>query len=121
MPAIRITLSSTLKNLRTTDAIGFQVTATFFDDSTDPWIMCVPDTVSYRIDRVLKGIPQVVERLKDWTAISPASRVQLEIIAADNDIPDDHSADEFRRITIIAKAGDIDGSAVLNYCIVPRP
>lgn len=119
--AIRIRLSSQLKNLRTLDGVGFQVAAAFFDDSQDPWKPLVPDTVAYRIDRVLKGAPQVVEPLKDWTDVAAAFRVWFEISAADNDIPDDHSADEFRRVTIIAKASGIEGRAALNYCIETSP
>lgn len=115
---IRISITSPLPKLRVPDAMPFPLPARFFDDSTDPWSECRPTTVDYRIDRVMRGEAQALSEVRGWTPVTPAQLVVIEITSADNDIPDDHTEAEFRRITVRANAGDpSEGQAAYNYCI----
>lgn len=115
---IRISIQNPLPKLRVPDATAFALGASFLDDSTDPWAARAPDSVDYRIDRVFRGEPQEAAEIKAWTPLTAAESVSIEVSAADNDIPDDHSADEYRRITIRANAGtQAEATATYHYCI----
>jgi hypothetical protein len=115
---MQISIASNLPTRRIPDNNAFTLTANFLDESTDPWLPRVPVTVDYCIERVLRGNPQTFVELKAWTPLTPAESIAIEITAADNDIPDDHSEDEYRCITIRANAGlETEGRAIFNYCV----
>lgn len=70
---------------------------------------------------MFRGDPQTFETVKDWTPLPAAQNVWVCITAEDNDIPDDHTEAEFRKVSIRARSGEDEATAEYNYCVVPGP
>lgn len=91
---VEITLPKTVVLEETT----FPATVYFRTRSTKA--ASVPTSVHYRVDDL-----KTRKVLKAWTSVSPAASVEISMTAAFNEIQDDRSAFERKRLTVQADQG----------------
>lgn len=72
---------------------AFPVRIRCYDDANDP---TVPRAMKYRIDCETTG-----ETVREWTSVSPAADVTVQVTAEDNRIIDDRNAKEVRTMTVV--------------------
>lgn len=94
---MRITIKSPLVRNRINEKSAFNLTAKFWDDSTDAWSASTPTTIKYRVDSLDSGYPII-----DWTSITAASSVTVPSSVAANTIQNDCKSRERRQITVKA-------------------
>ena len=89
---------------------AFPVTAFFRTRSTKA--SSVPTTIRYRIDCLKSG-----EVVRDWTSVSAAASVTINILAADTQIRNDSNRFERKQIIVQADSGlsgQVSGKAVFR-------
>jgi hypothetical protein len=86
------------------DIINEQSTAylsvSFYDKSG---VLAIPTSASYRIDCITNGV-----EVKDDTALTPGTTIEITLSSYDNEIIDGDNATEKRRVTVSAVYGDGD-------------
>lgn len=94
------------------EASAMTVRARFFNSQNT---LATPNSARYRILDLSNN--RVV---RDWTSLTPAAAVDIEITAADNDLQESHSTRKFERrvVTVQANAGeDSQRSEEIEYWI----
>jgi hypothetical protein len=97
---MRITFKSPLSASQTNEKSSFTLTAKFYDDSSDPWTLSAPTTVSYRVDDLFTGFI-----MRDWTSLTTGTSVAIPLASADNAIVSDVHPMEKRQVTVKANDG----------------
>lgn len=113
---MNITLTSKLIANRVEEDSAFNVTAKFYDDSTDPWTLSAPTTVRYKVVCLSTGNTMV-----DWTSSTPATSVTLPMTSAANAVNANWRPYERRELTVQANAGLSTQYAATYRWLVTNP
>lgn len=76
---------------------SFTATFKFFDSD---WVASSPTTLRYRIDDLTNGTT-----VRDWTTVTPAAVVDIEVTPSDNDIVDTGHERERKQMVIQTNYG----------------
>lgn len=76
---------------------SFTATFKFFDSD---WVASSPTTVRYRIDDVTNG-----STVRDWTVVTPAAVLNIEVTPSDNDISDTGNKSERKQMVVQTNYG----------------
>lgn len=97
---MRITLQAPIARNSIKERSSFTVTAKFYADTTDPWVLTAPTTVKYRVDCLETGYP-----VRDWTTLTAGTSVSIPIASSDTQIFDNTHRRERKQLTVKADDG----------------
>lgn len=97
---MRITITSKLSRNQVAEDSAFNVTAKFYDDSSDPWTLSAPTSIRYCVTCATTGVTMV-----NWTTVSPASSVTISMGSSANSLNSAWRPYEKRELTVQANNG----------------
>lgn len=97
---MKITIKSPLVQRTIAERAAFNITASFWNDSTEVWTASTPTTVKYRLDSLDSG-----NTITDWTTVTAASSVTITASPSANAILYNQNDRERRQITVKADDG----------------
>jgi hypothetical protein len=106
---LRITFRDTLSANVSPEDSTFALSVKFWDDGGEPWLAAAPTTVDYRVDCLTTGVT-----MTDWTSVSPAAVVTINVPVAANAINSEVNWREKRQLTVKANK-DLSTQYLSNF------